>query len=378
MKVLDINNLYSPTGGGIRTYHHEKLQWCTDNGIENFLIYPASGDTRSKLNGGTVIGVRSPRLANSGYNFFTRGQPIRDLIEEIRPDVIELGSGIVVPKMIREYLEEIPSFAFYHSNWPEALPLSVLRIRRGPFHGVFKRIATPRMERGYEPLRAVMGASEYSLRRLREAGISNPIKVQLGAHPETFRPDRRSEALRRELAGAEGGKIAIYIGRLAPEKGIHVLLKAFEKLFNQGNIVTVVAGGGHYTRRLERASAGSPDKLKLVGRVTSREKAAELMASADAFISAGPCDTFSLVTLEALNCGTPVVACREAASSELVEQAGGDTIYTPWYSGDALAGTITRAVNTPLEKRMKFREYAEKLTWDRCFSQIMDIYDRYS
>ncbi len=243
MKVLDINNLYSPTGGGIRTYHHEKLQWCTDNGIENFLIYPASGDTRSKLNGGTVIGVRSPRLANSGYNFFTRGQPIRDLIEEIRPDVIELGSGIVVPKMIREYLEEIPSFAFYHSNWPEALPLSVLRIRRGPFHGVFKRIATPRMERGYEPLRAVMGASEYSLRRLREAGISNPIKVQLGAHPETFRPDRRSEALRRELAGAEGGKIAIYIGRLAPEKGIHVLLKAFEKLFNQGNIVTVVAGG---------------------------------------------------------------------------------------------------------------------------------------
>ncbi len=378
MRVLDINNLYSPTGGGIRTYHHEKLQWCTDNGIENFLVYPASENIRGTLNGGTAIGVKSPALANSGYNFFTRGEPLRKLIDEIRPDVIELGSGIVVPGMIREYLESIPSFAFYHSNWPEALPLSVLRIRRGPFHGIFKKLATPRMEKGYEPLRAVMGASEYSLRRLREAGIANPIKVQLGAHPETFRPGRRSEALRRELTGAGGGKIAVYIGRLAPEKGIHVLLKAFGRLFNQGNIVTVVAGGGHYTRRLERASAKNPEKLKLTGRVNSRESAAELMASADAFISAGPCDTFSLVTLEALNCGTPVAACREAASSELVEQAGGDTIYTPWYSGEALAETITRAVNTPAEKRTMFREYAEKLTWDRCFSEILDIYRRYS
>ena len=377
LRVLDINNLYSPTGGGIRVYHHEKMKWCHANGIENFLAYPAPGNTRTPINGGIAIGIRSPKLANSGYNFFTRGEPLRELIREIKPDVIEIGSGIVVPRMVKREIEDIPSFAFYHSNWPEALPLSVLGIQKGPIQTAFKRFASPRMGKGYKPLKAVMAASEYSLKRLREARLTNLRKVQLGADPEIFHPKRRSQELRSGLGASNGKKLVLYMGRLAPEKGIHVLLNSFKTLFQDENIITVVAGGGHYSKQLEKAAQEHPEKLKLIHRISNRHRAAELMASADAFISAGPCETFSLVTLEALDCGTPVAACSEAAAAELVTQAGGNTVYSPWNDGEELARSIIKAAGTSEEKRKQFRQFAQQFTWDLCFRRITGIYKEY-
>ncbi len=138
MKILDINNLYSPSGGGIHIYHMAKLKWCQENGIENLLLYPSSHNTLRTLHGGTVQGIKSPPLGLSGYNFFVNPNPLRKVIEQFKPDIIELGSGIVVPRMLRKQTANIPTFAFFHSNWPETLPLSVLGIAAGRFLSLFK------------------------------------------------------------------------------------------------------------------------------------------------------------------------------------------------------------------------------------------------
>jgi glycosyltransferase involved in cell wall biosynthesis len=98
------------------------------------------------------------------------------------------------------------------------------------------------------------------------------------------------------------------------------------------------------------------------------------MASADAFLSMGPCDTFSLVTLEALCCETPVAACVEAAASELVRGAGGTSSYGPWNSPRALFESSLAAMAEPEEKRRGFRRFAEKYTWDACFEGIFAVY----
>jgi len=98
------------------------------------------------------------------------------------------------------------------------------------------------------------------------------------------------------------------------------------------------------------------------------------MASADAFLSMGPCDTFSLVTLEALCCGTPVAACREAAAAELVRGAGGSSVYGPWNDPRALRDAAFTALAEPPEKRAGFRRFAEKFTGDACFGRIFSIY----
>jgi len=375
VKVLDINNLYSPTGGGIRIYHHEKLKWCKANGIENLLLYPSTKNTGNTEYGGTVRGLKSPRLAGSGYNFFTRGEPIRQALKEFNPDVVELGSTMVVPGMVKRVLKDIPSFAFFHSNWPETLPMSVLGINKGIISRLFRKLSTPIMRRACKPMNAVIGASDYSIQKLREAHLTNIRKVPLGTNPDIFHPRMRSEELRKSLGIPDNGKMILYMGRLAPEKGIHVLLKACTHLLKQKNLVLVIAGEGHWDKKVKQKTAENPKKMKLLSQVKSRAEAAQLMASADAFVSAGPLETFSLVTLEALSCGTPVAACSHAAASELITKAGGNSIYSPWNSGEALAEAIRNAAATEKEQRNEFRAFAGKYTWDACFSKLFNVYN---
>jgi glycosyltransferase involved in cell wall biosynthesis len=374
MKILDINNMYSPTGGGIRIYHHEKLRWCRNNGIENLLIYPSTENTETCNHGGIIRGLKSPRLGGSGYNFFTKGEPLRQEVVNFKPDIVELGSDMVVPGMVKSVLTNIPSFVYFHSNWPEALPLSVLGITGGIFPRLFRMATMPLMTRAYSYLDAVIAGSDFSLNVLREAGLTKLRKVPLGTDPDTFHPGMRSEDLRRALGVPAGGRLLLFMGRLAPEKGIHVLLDACSRLFRQRGLVVAVAGGGHWQKKVKRTEAKYPDKMKFLNRINSRKEAAQLMASADAFISAGPCETFSLATLEALCCGTPVVACREAAAAELVTNAGGNSVYSPWNSSIALADAILVALETGESDRRDFRAFAEKYTWDACFSKLLDVY----
>jgi len=374
LRVLDINNFYSPTGGGIRVYHHEKFLWCSRNGVECALVHPSGTDSSTPVEGGTLYGVKSPPLANSGYNFFVRGKAIREIMAAFKPDVVELGSGIVVPGMVRNGIRDIPSLGFYHSNWPVALPLSVFDITRGPLPGLFRRVAVPWMGRAYRDLDIVMGASETSLSVLREAGVENVRKAPLGAHPNIFTPKARSESLRAELGVPPGGRLILYMGRLAPEKGIHVLLETCPLLFEMPGTVVAVAGRGHWRGRVKRAEARFGGRLKLLPHASQAGRGAALMASADAFLSMGPCDTFSLVTLEALCCGTPVAACREAAAAELVRGAGGSSVYGPWNDPRALRDAAFTALAEPPEKRAEFRRFAERFTWDACFGRIFSIY----
>lgn len=355
-------------------YHHEKFRWARRNRIECALVYPSGKNLVESFEGGTLYGIKSPPLANSGYNFFLRGGPLREIIGSFRPDLVELGSGIVVPRMVEKSLEGIPSFGFYHSNWPVALPLSVFDITRGPIPKVFQRLAIPWMGKAYRKLDLVMAASETSLSVLRKAGVKRLRKTPLGAHPSVFTPEARSQELRSRLGVPPGGRLVLYMGRLAPEKGIHVLLRTCPLLFREPGTVVAVAGRGHWRKRVERAASKFGGRLRLLPHAGHSGEGAAVMASADAFLSMGPCDTFSLVTLEALCCRTPVAACEEAAAAELVRGAGGISCYRPWNDPRALKEATLSAFEESAEKRRGFREFASAFTWDACFERILSVY----
>lgn len=375
LKVLDINNLYSPTGGGIRVYHNEKLKWCRSNNIENLLLFPASSNIQ--LENGAVRGIKSPKLGKSGYNFFINGKVLRETIKKFNPDIIELGSGIVVPGMVKKSIQNIPSFAYFHSNWTETLPMSMFGISNRRLTTLFRKFSNPIMRRGYLPLASVFAGSDYSLNKLKQAGLSNLSKIPLGVDTTVFHPRKRSESLRTSLGVQNGEKLILYMGRLAPEKGIHVFLKCCELLFKDKGIVVAIAGSGHYTRQVEELTVRYPRRLKFLNKVHSREETATLMASADIYVSSGPLETFSLTTLESLSCGTAVAACDKAAAAELVLQAGGESTYSPWNSHIALYKAILKGVATSDAYRSVFRSFAKKLTWDQCFSRIFTVYNRY-
>jgi glycosyltransferase involved in cell wall biosynthesis len=136
------------------------------------------------------------------------------------------------------------------------------------------------------------------------------------------------ERLRDELRQAKRGADWLFVGRLAPNKAQHELLKVFalyRRLFD-GNARLWVVGGEssvHYRVALDRfvADAGLQRAAHIVGSVSDGALGAYYEA-ADVFVSVSDHEGFCVPVLEAMAHGVPVVARASSAVPETVGDAG--------------------------------------------------------
>jgi glycosyltransferase involved in cell wall biosynthesis len=140
--------------------------------------------------------------------------------------------------------------------------------------------------------------------RLSAAGLANLHVLGRGVDGELFTPARRSGALRERWAVAGDGLVALYVGRLAPEKNIALAIRAYRAMQRASRPVRLVlVGDGPLRPALERAH---PD-LYFCGTQVG-ERLASHYASADVFLFPSETETFGNVTLEAMASGLVVVA----------------------------------------------------------------------
>ena len=106
----------------------------------------------------------------------------------------------------------------------------------------------------------------------------------------------------------------LYLGRLTEEKGVRLLMRAWERAAGRVGVPLVLAGAGPMTAEVQRWADDRAD-VHFVG-LQSRERCAELMARAA--VLAAPSvwlESFGLVIAEAMAAGVPVVPPRTAPSS---------------------------------------------------------------
>lgn len=87
---------------------------------------------------------------------------------------------------------------------------------------------------------------------------------------------------------------------------------------------------------------------------------AELLGTADVLVAPGPVETFGLAALEALACGTPVVANIHSALPEVIGDAGRASASTPRSFADAVEALL---LVDPAERRRRARARAEQFPW---------------
>jgi glycosyltransferase involved in cell wall biosynthesis len=128
----------------------------------------------------------------------------------------------------------------------------------------------------------------------------------------------------------------------------------------------VLAGGtGWKTAGLHRRIARSPfrDKIHLTG-YAPREAARELYRAAEVFIYPSLAEGFGLPVLEAMACGTPVVA----SSAEALREVGADAaLYAPPNDPASIAAEIARALEDPDVRRRLTAcgpVQASRFTWE--------------
>ncbi|MFC1948318.1 glycosyltransferase [Chloroflexota bacterium] len=201
--------------------------------------------------------------------------------------------------------------------------------------------------------------------------------VPCGVNPELFRPVDRNEA--RKETGLDNGKIILYAGRIDPLKGIANLFTAFSYLKDNQNTKLAVIGGGESSReetaRLKALAQelGIEDRIIFTGTV-KQDRMPYYYSAADVCVIPSFYESFGLVALESLSCGTPIVANDVGDLKNIVRQ--GETGYVINNNNpDQLAEKITLVLNKPVDEResiSSIRDSVKEFAWANVAEALAD------
>jgi alpha-1,6-mannosyltransferase len=319
VKICDVTQFYSPVSGGVKRYISEKrLHVLAHTRDEHHLIIPGS-ETRYEREGRLHLHtIRSPRLDffsryPSRYRLILNTKLVLDLLDDIRPDVIESGDPYHLAWTALRAGTQIhaPVFGFYHSHFPEAYLRTAAKFGGTWFRDVVLNYAEDYIVKLYSLFAATLVPSEHLRQILHGWGVTNTVTLNLGVDTKAFHPVPRHDALRDELELPRDKKVLLYVGRLSPEKNIEMLLAAFEALHaRRPNTYHLVIVGDGPLRRVLPATRHRTNALTWRSYIQDNEKLADYYHAADLFIHPGVCETFGLVVLEAQACGLPCVGVR--------------------------------------------------------------------
>jgi D-inositol-3-phosphate glycosyltransferase len=181
--------------------------------------------------------------------------------------------------------------------------------------------------------------------------------------------------------------VLLFVGRIEPLKGIDVLIKAIAILKQHGLQVclTVIGGGidgdpvtanGEMARlHALREQHGLTDMITFLGS-RDQDKLPYYYSAADAVVVPSHYESFGMVALEAMACGTPVVASQVGGLAYLIQD--GVTGYTvPVDDPDELARRLKDLIcDDELRQRMAIQAatFAGQYSWDKVATRIVDEY----
>ncbi len=212
-----------------------------------------------------------------------------------------------------------------------------------------------------------------------------------GVDLEHFYPMPKAEA-RQAIGVPEKDRMILFVGRIEPLKGIDTLLRAIAILKDQiddkrcSTYLSIIGGdpnddngGNAEMQRLQAlCQALSLDDLVTFLGSKSQETLQYYYAAADAVIMPSHYESFGLVALEAMACGTPVIASEVGGLAYLI-QDGVTGFHVPDRDPEELAGRICSLLNNPaLRQKMSVNavKNAQQYSWSRVGAAIRELYSQ--
>lgn len=191
--------------------------------------------------------------------------------------------------------------------------------------------------------------------------------IPCGVNLDQFQPiDKR--VARKALAIDEDAQMALYVGRFASVKGIDTLIGAVARLkVSVPNLHLVVVGGDGPNAESTRMLTHCVDQHQLAPQVTfagriDQNVLPQYYSAADFLALPSHYESFGLVMLEALACGTPVVATPVGAATTLIKE-GVNGVVADSSDETALARAIARMLDTPPGSQAAIRATAAAYHW---------------
>lgn len=328
MKLALVTDAWHPQVNGVVTTLQELVEALGPLGVDVSVIHPG------QFRHGSCPGYAGIDLAVRPY------RSLASMLDTLKPDAVHIATEGPLGWAARKHCLR-RGWAFttaFHTKFPEILK-AALRVPLWMGYGLFRWF--------HRPSSGVMVPTQGVLKMLEGRGFQQLKPWTHGVDLHLF--EHHSRAL--DLPEFQGlpRPLALYVGRVSYEKNID----AFLDLELEGT--RIVCGEGPLLAQLKDRY---PDVVWMG--VLPRDKLAQVFAAADVFVFPSRNETFGLVMLEAMACGTPVAAYPVDGPLQVLGDAHGKA----W--GGVMSEDLKAAFTDALAlSRQEPRDRAELFAWPR-------------
>jgi len=230
----------------------------------------------------------------------------------------------------------------------------------------------------------VVTPSKQTADDIRKNFRTNPPRVEViyhGVDRKRFHPVDRRDFL-RHFGLPEDRRYMLYVGSEQPRKNVPAVVRTFIKARKEFPDLVLLKVGradevrGHPIREqlIRELSAAGLGNQALFFDFVPDDLIAAAYSAADVFVFPSLYEGFGMPVLEAMACGTPVVASNTTAIPEIAENAA---ILVPPKDEDAVLDATLRVLRDDVlraELSAKGRARAEELNWDKAAGELLDLY----
>lgn len=207
---------------------------------------------------------------------------------------------------------------------------------------------------------------------------SNKVSIlPNGVDIENFKPGKSNLEIIKQY-NLEGKKIILFVGNLLLIKKLDTLLDAMQKLDN--NTVLLVVGGGYLEQKFKDIARDLriEDRVFFLGKIHNQNKLADLYRIASVVAVPSISESFSLVALEAMACGTLILVSNiEGVASRVIDGIDGFVVLQntveQWVN--SLSNILSLSIEDSSVIRKKAKDKAVQYDWGIHCKKLKNIYE---
>ena len=357
------SDLFKPSIGGTETVTDNMAINLTRAGYRVTVVAPAIKGTKKtpKLEkdpaGYSILRVHSYglpiqknlRFGSRAYkqvvNYFSRpGNKV---------DIVHVNNPFPTSRTLMKYarVNDLPLVIGSHLM-PESFTFS-LRWADG-FAESLNRMGWRYIAGLYNKADMVVAPTKTALKYLTDSGLKVPTRaISNGIDLRLNAPLKANRQQLKEDLGLSSQYVLVYAGRLAVEKRIDVVVTAFSMLYGKYDIELLLIGDGNARKRLEKQCKRLKilDRVKFTGFVQDITSKKKYLAASDIFAIASPVELQSIVTMEAMAAGLPVLAVNAGALPELAQNGLNGATFS---DGDAVG--LSRLIGDLVHDPVKLKQ----------------------
>ncbi|KAB3535742.1 glycosyltransferase family 1 protein [Alkaliphilus pronyensis] len=365
MKIAIFTDTYTPQINGVTKTLKKLKDYMDKNGIEYKFFVPAEGnplETKETISFYSIRFLFYPecKIALPRYG------EVKNALDDFKPDIIHIVTPFSVGLKGLKYAREnnIPLVSSYHTNFVEYFKFYNLQILENIcwsyfnwFHSFCEINFCPSMD---------------TLNKLDRKGIGNLKIWDRGIESDEFSPIKYNKDLRERYV-SPNVKLLLYVGRIAPEKELDVLLKAVQILSKKDiPFKLLMVGDGPLYNELKAQNI----KNVIFDGYKFGSELQEIYGSSDIFVFPSSTETYGNVILEAMSSGLPVVAPFEGGIKENLKNGNNGLVFNKEDSID-MANKIEMLLKDEklrVSLANNAREHAMSKSWNKVFQKLFKNY----